>query len=108
MKRLPGTFRIVFFLSIVFVLLTASVAGGVIAGETMSYWVQETVHNNSDDKPHNLESKHSNNGHLDNRILAAMLLLSLIPAYRLSKKRQFYEPWLSLANFLGMYFMFSV
>jgi ABC-type antimicrobial peptide transport system permease subunit len=46
-RRLSATFRIVILLSVVFVLLTISVAGGVIANDTTSSWVQKTVGGNS-------------------------------------------------------------
>jgi ABC-type antimicrobial peptide transport system permease subunit len=46
-RRLSATFRIVILLSIVFVLLTISVAGGVIANDTTSSWVQKTVGENT-------------------------------------------------------------
>ncbi len=42
-RRQSATIRIFFLLSIVFVLLTVSVAGGVIANDTTTSWVQEAV-----------------------------------------------------------------
>ena len=42
-RRQSATLRIVFLLSIVFVLLTVSVAGGIIANDTTTSWVQKTV-----------------------------------------------------------------
>ncbi len=45
-RRQSATLRIVFLLSIVFVLLTVSVAGGIIAKETTSSWLQQTVDKN--------------------------------------------------------------
>ncbi len=41
-RRISPTVRIVFLLSIVFVLLTVSVAGGIIAKDTTTSWVQKT------------------------------------------------------------------
>ena len=45
-RRQSATIRIVIFLSLVFVLLTISVAGGIIARDTTTSWIQKTV--NSD------------------------------------------------------------
>jgi ABC-type antimicrobial peptide transport system permease subunit len=45
-RRQSATIRIVILLSLVFVLLTISVAGGIIAKDTTTSWVQKTV--NSD------------------------------------------------------------
>ena len=42
-RRQSATIRIVILLSIVFVLLTVSVAGGIIANDTTTSWVQKTV-----------------------------------------------------------------
>ncbi len=42
-RRQSATIRLVFLLSIVFVLLTVSVAGGVIANDTTTSWIQKTV-----------------------------------------------------------------
>ncbi len=42
-RRLSPTFRIVFLLSIVFVLLTVSVAGGIIAKDTTTNWIENTT-----------------------------------------------------------------
>ncbi len=42
-RRQSATIRIVFLLSIVFVLLTVSVAGGIIANDTTTSWMQKTV-----------------------------------------------------------------
>jgi len=42
-RRQSATLRIFFLLSIVFVLLTVTVAGGVIANDTTTSWVQEAV-----------------------------------------------------------------
>ena len=42
-RRQSATIRIVILLSIVFVLLTVSVAGGIIAKDTTTSWVQKTV-----------------------------------------------------------------
>jgi ABC-type antimicrobial peptide transport system permease subunit len=46
-RRLSGTVRIVFLLSTVFVLLTVSVSGVVIASDTTSSWVQKTLDSGS-------------------------------------------------------------
>jgi ABC-type antimicrobial peptide transport system permease subunit len=46
-RRQSATLRIVFLLSIVFILLTVSVSGGVIARDTTSSWVQNTVDPNT-------------------------------------------------------------
>ena len=42
-RRQSATIRIIILLSIVFILLTVSVAGGIIANDTTSSWVQKTV-----------------------------------------------------------------
>lgn len=42
-RRQSASLRIIFLLSLVFVLLTVSVAGGIIASETTKSWVQKTV-----------------------------------------------------------------
>jgi ABC-type antimicrobial peptide transport system permease subunit len=42
-RRLHATSRIVILLSIMFTLLTVSVAGGIIANETTSSWIQKTI-----------------------------------------------------------------
>jgi ABC-type antimicrobial peptide transport system permease subunit len=42
-RRLSPTFRIVFLLSIVYVLLTVSVAGGIIAKDTTTNWIENTT-----------------------------------------------------------------
>jgi ABC-type antimicrobial peptide transport system permease subunit len=42
-RRQSASIRIVILLSIVFVLLTVSVAGGIIANDTTTSWVQKTV-----------------------------------------------------------------
>jgi ABC-type antimicrobial peptide transport system permease subunit len=42
-RRQSATVRIVILLSIVFMLLTVSVAGGIIAGDTTTAWVQKAV-----------------------------------------------------------------
>jgi ABC-type antimicrobial peptide transport system permease subunit len=42
-RRQSATVRIVILLSIVFILLTVSVAGGIIASDTTTSWVQNTV-----------------------------------------------------------------
>ena len=42
-RRLSATSRIVILLSIMFTLLTVSVAGGIIANETTSSWIQKTI-----------------------------------------------------------------
>ena len=46
-RRQSASLRIVFLLSIVFILLTISVAGGVIARDTTMSWVQNTVKPNT-------------------------------------------------------------
>jgi ABC-type antimicrobial peptide transport system permease subunit len=46
-RRPSATIRIVFLLSIVFVLLTVSVAGGIIANQTTTSWVEQTVDKNT-------------------------------------------------------------
>ncbi len=46
-RRPSATFRIVFLLSVVFVLLTVSVSGGIIAGDTTTSWIQKTVDQNA-------------------------------------------------------------
>lgn len=47
LRRQSGTFRIFMLLSIVFILLTLSVAGGIIANATTTAWVQNTVSKNT-------------------------------------------------------------
>ncbi len=42
-RKLSATSRIVILLSIMFTLLTISVAGGIIANDTSSYWIQRTI-----------------------------------------------------------------
>lgn len=42
-RRQSATIRIIFLLSIVFMLLTVSMAGGIIASQTTTSWVQKTV-----------------------------------------------------------------
>lgn len=42
-RRLSATSRIVILLSILFTLLTVSVAGGIIANDTSSSWIQKTI-----------------------------------------------------------------
>lgn len=46
-RRQSATLRIVVLLSIVFILLTVSVAGGIIAKDTTTSWVNSTVDRNS-------------------------------------------------------------
>lgn len=46
-RRNSATFRIVILLSIVFVLLTVSVAGGIIAKDTTKYWMEKSVVNDA-------------------------------------------------------------
>ncbi len=46
-RRKTATVRIVVFLSTVFLLLTVSIAGGIIAGDTTGSWVQKTVDRNT-------------------------------------------------------------
>jgi ABC-type antimicrobial peptide transport system permease subunit len=46
-RRQSAIMRIVFLLSIVFILLTVSVAGGIIADNTTTSWVQKTVDSNT-------------------------------------------------------------
>jgi ABC-type antimicrobial peptide transport system permease subunit len=46
-RRQSATVRIVVLLSIVFILLTVSVAGGIIANDTTTSWVQNTVEKNT-------------------------------------------------------------
>jgi len=46
-RRQSATIRIVILLSIVFILLTVSVAGGIIARDTTTSWVQNTVNKDS-------------------------------------------------------------
>lgn len=46
-RRQTASIRIIILLSIVFILLTVCVAGGVIAGDTTSTWVQKTVDTNT-------------------------------------------------------------
>ncbi len=46
-RRQSATLRIVFLLSIVFILLTVSVAGGIIARDTTTSWVQDTINPNT-------------------------------------------------------------
>ncbi len=46
-RRQSATIRIVFLLSIVFVLLTVSIAGGIIANQTTTSWVHQTVDQNT-------------------------------------------------------------
>ncbi len=45
-RRKSATLRIVFFLSVVFLLLTVSIAGGIIASDTSSSWVQRAIGEN--------------------------------------------------------------
>ncbi len=47
LRRQSATFRIVVLLSIVFILLTVCIGGGVIAGGTTSAWVQDSVGKNT-------------------------------------------------------------
>ena len=47
LRRQSATFRIFILLSIVFILLTVSIAGGVIASGTTTSWVQNTVGKNT-------------------------------------------------------------
>jgi ABC-type antimicrobial peptide transport system permease subunit len=42
-RRQSATLRIVLLLSLVFILLTISIAGGIIASETTTSWIQETT-----------------------------------------------------------------
>jgi ABC-type antimicrobial peptide transport system permease subunit len=46
-RRQSASIRIIFLLSIVFVLLTVSVAGGIIASTTTTAWIQKTVNKDS-------------------------------------------------------------
>lgn len=46
-RRPSATVRIVFLLSIVFFLLTVSVAGGTIANQTTTSWVEQTIDKNT-------------------------------------------------------------
>jgi ABC-type antimicrobial peptide transport system permease subunit len=47
LRRQSATFRIVILLSIVFILLTVSIAGGVIASGTTAAWVQDSTGKNT-------------------------------------------------------------
>ena len=47
LRRQSATFRIFILLSIVFILLTVSIAGGVIASGTTTSWVQNSVGKNT-------------------------------------------------------------
>jgi hypothetical protein len=47
LRRQSATFRIVILMSLVFILLTVCVAGGVIAGGTTSSWIQNSVGKNT-------------------------------------------------------------
>jgi ABC-type antimicrobial peptide transport system permease subunit len=46
-RRKTATVRIVMFLSAVFLLLTVSIAGGIVASDTTRSWVQKTVDENT-------------------------------------------------------------
>ena len=52
-RRQSATIRIILLLSIVFILLTVSVAGGIIASVTTAAWVQEPVVNDAIVVAHN-------------------------------------------------------
>jgi ABC-type antimicrobial peptide transport system permease subunit len=52
-RRQSATIRIVILLSIVFILLTVSVAGGIIARDTTTSWVQNSVDKNTIAIAHN-------------------------------------------------------
>jgi ABC-type antimicrobial peptide transport system permease subunit len=52
-RRQSATIRIVILLSIVFILLTVSVAGGIIASDTTTSWVQNSVDKNTIAIAHN-------------------------------------------------------
>jgi ABC-type lipoprotein release transport system permease subunit len=59
-RRQSGTFRIVILLSIVFILLTISVAGGIIAKNTTESWIQNTLDSQTVVITHNsLETQYS-------------------------------------------------
>jgi ABC-type antimicrobial peptide transport system permease subunit len=45
-RRQSATVRVVVFLSVVFILLTVSIAGGLIASDTSTSWVQKATGNN--------------------------------------------------------------
>jgi len=45
-RRKSATIRIVIFLSVVFLLLTVSIAGGIIANDTSSSWIQKAIGKN--------------------------------------------------------------
>jgi ABC-type antimicrobial peptide transport system permease subunit len=46
-RRLSSSIRIVILLSVVFILLTVSIAGGIIARDTTNSWVQEPANTNT-------------------------------------------------------------
>jgi ABC-type antimicrobial peptide transport system permease subunit len=46
-RRKTSTVRVVIFLSVVFLLLTVSIAGGIIAKDTSSSWVQNSIGTNT-------------------------------------------------------------
>jgi hypothetical protein len=46
-RRKSATVRIVIFISLVFVLLTVSIAGGIIANDTSTSWVKQAVGQNT-------------------------------------------------------------
>ncbi len=52
-RRQSASIRIIILLSIVFILLTVSVAGGIIASDTTTSWVQKTVDKNTIAIAHN-------------------------------------------------------
>ena len=52
-RRQSATIRIVILLSIVFILLTVSVAGGIIASDTTTSWIQKTVNSDTIAIAHN-------------------------------------------------------
>jgi ABC-type antimicrobial peptide transport system permease subunit len=45
-RRKTATLRIVLFLSVVFTLLTVSIAGGIIANDTSSSWIEQSIGKN--------------------------------------------------------------
>src|SRR5208337_236562 len=47
LRRQSATFRLVILLSVVFILLTVCIAGGVIASGTTTTWVQNSVGKNT-------------------------------------------------------------
>jgi ABC-type antimicrobial peptide transport system permease subunit len=85
-RRQSATIRIVILLSIVFVLLTVSIAGGIIANNTTTSWVQKTVSSDT------IAVAHSSMGN------QYKLLLSMFSGAKGTNDFNYSDPGLAISN----------